>query len=878
MDEGKPLKAAAPAERLFQAGEKMAAFTVNGTAVVCGDGNKKLIAFLRDDLRLTSVKEGCGEGACGTCMVLADGKPVRACIVTAAKLEGKSVVTVEGLSPREKDVYAHCFAAAGAVQCGFCIPGMVISAKALLDVNPDPTRADVKKAIRSNICRCTGYVKIIDAIILAAGFLRTGAPIPATVFTGTLGEDFFRVDAAEKTLGTGLYTDDLTIDDMVFAKALRTKYPRARIVAIDSSKAMAHPDCIRIITAADVPGDIKCGHLVKDWDALIAEGGITRYIGDAIAIAVTSRQESLEDVLPLINVQYEQLPALTSPEMSLAQGAPQIHESGNLLSRQELKRGDADAAIARAKHVVANHYSLPFTEHAFMEPECAIAVPEGDDGLLLYTGGQSIYDEQREISGLLGIPAGNIRVKSMLVGGGFGGKEDMSVQHHAALAAWLVKRPVKIKFSRQESILVHPKRHAMEIDFTTACDENGIVTAVKARIISDTGAYASLGGPVLQRACTHAGGPYNFTNIDIIGMAVYTNNPPGGAFRGFGVPQSAFAMESNLNLLAAMVGISPWEIRFRNAIRPGRILPNGQIADGSTALEECLLAVKPAFESSPNTGVACGFKNSGLGVGVPDIGRCVLSVEEGKIHIRSSAACIGQGLATVLVQMVCHTLSLSPDLVVVEAPDTERTPNSGTTTASRQTLFTGEAAVLAAKQLGEELGAARAYGASIEEALRVLEGREYYGEYKPETDPMGSGKPFPVSHVAYGYAAQVAELDSQGRLAKITAAYDVGAVVNPKSAQGQIEGGIVMGVGYALTEDFPLEGGHPKAKYGTLGLTRATEAPEIEIILVDRREKNAAAHGAKGVGELATIPTAPAIHGAYFRFDGLFRRKLPMNR
>ena len=625
----------------------MISFVVNGQHTVCSCESKKLITFLREDLRLTSVKEGCGEGACGTCMVLIDGKATRACIPTVKKLDGKVILTVEGLSERENEVYAHCFAAAGAVQCGFCIPGMVISAKALLDDNKTPKREDVKKAIRGNMCRCTGYVKIEDAILMAADFLRENTPIPTPEFTGKLGEEFFRVDAVEKALGAGLYTDDMTVEGMVYAKALRTKYPRARILGIDSSKAEAHSDCIRIITAADVSGDIKCGHLIKDWDALIATGETTRYVGDAVAIAVVGSAESLDEVLSLIDVEYEELTPMASPRMALAEGAPLIHEGGNILSQQILKRGDADKAITSSKHVVTNHYSLPFTEHAFMEPECAIAMPDSDDGLLLYTGGQSVYDEQREISGLLGLPADKIRVRTMLVGGGFGGKEDMSVQHHAALAAWLVKKPVKIKFSRNESIMIHPKRHAMEIDFTTACDENGIITAVKAEIISDTGAYASLGGPVLQRACTHAGGPYDFQNVDIIGTAVYTNNPPAGAFRGFGVPQSSFAMESNLNLLAGMVGISQWEIRHRNAIRPGQVLPNGQIADESTALEECLMAVKDSFEKSPFTGIACGFKNSGLGVGVPDTGRCVLSVENGKIHIRTSAACIGQGMATV---------------------------------------------------------------------------------------------------------------------------------------------------------------------------------------------------------------------------------------
>jgi selenium-dependent xanthine dehydrogenase len=513
-----------------------------------------------------------------------------------------------------------------------------------------------------------------------------------------------------------------------------------------------------------------------------------------------------------------------------------------------------------------------------MEPECAIAMPDGDDGLLIYTGGQSIYDEQREISIMLGVAPGKLHIKGQLVGGGFGGKEDMSVQHHAALAAWVVKKPVKVLYSRQESIMFQTKRHKMEIDFTTACDEYGIMTGVNAEIISDTGAYASLGGPVLQRACTHAGGPYNFQNIDIVGKAVYTNNPPAGAFRGFGVPQSAFAMESNLNLLAEMVGISPWEIRYRNAIRPGQVLPNGQIADKSTALEECLLAVKDAFEKSKYTGIASSFKNSGLGVGVPDISRCIISIEDQKIHVRSSAACIGQGMLTILTQMVCETLNIPPSYIVAETPDTTRTPNAGTTTASRQTVFFFFSTVLAARQLLKEFTPLLNKNKSFDETLLALNGREFYGEYKPHTDSMGSDLPNPISHVAYGFAAQVAELDEEGKLIKVTAAYDMGTIVNPKAAEGQIEGGIVMGMGYALTEDFPVTNGYPQVKYGTLGLTRATEAPEIETIIVDRKERLDAAYGAKGCGELATIPTAPAIAGAYYKFDGNFRTKLPMEK
>ena len=852
----------------------MVELTVNGV-LVKGEESKKLIDFLREDLRLTATKNGCGAGACGACTVLIDGKASRACIPALAKVAGKTVVTLEGLSEREKAVYAFAFAEAGAVQCGFCIPGMVMSAKALLDVNNAPDDGEIRKAIRSNICRCTGYVKIKDAIRLAADLFRDNAPVPERRFTGQLGETFHRVDAAAKTLGTGAYTDDLHKEGMLYASALRAAYPRARVLKIDAGEALSHPDCAAVFTAKDVPGNNKIGHLefISDYDVMIPEGEITRFIGDAVALIVSRKKGSLDAIKALVKVDYEALEPVTSPQAAMAEGAPLIHaKERNILTHEHLVRGDADAVLAASKFVVSRHYSVPFTEHAFMEPECAVAEPEGD-GVALYTGGQSIYDEQRECARMLGLERDKVHVLGQLVGGGFGGKEDMSVQHHAALAAYLLQKPVKVLLTRQESINLHPKRHAMEMDMTLGCDENGILTAMKAVIVSDTGAYASLGGPVLQRACTHAAGPYNYQVIDIDGKAVYTNNPPGGAFRGFGVCQSNFAVESNLNLLAGMVGISPWEIRYRNAIRPGQSLPNGQIAGDDTELEACLLKLKEPYEAAVaagrTVGIAAALKNAGVGVGIPDTGRCILSVEGGTIHIRSSAACIGQGFATVTTQIVCETTGVTPDKTFAEPPDTRRTPNSGTTTASRQTVVSGEAVRRAAEKLKIALDAA-------DGNLAALEGQEFSGEFTTVTDPMGSDKPNPVSHVAYGYAATLALLDAEGKVERVIAAYDLGTVVNPKSAEGQIEGGILMGMGYALTEDFPLEGGIPKVKYGTLGLIRATDAPEMEVYLVNPGIRGGLSYGTKGVGELATIPVCPAIGGAYYLRDGVLRDKLPM--
>lgn len=825
-----------------------------------------LLDFLRDEAQLTSVKNGCGEGACGACMVLLDGKSFRACLLTLAKVGEKKVITVEGLSQREKDVYSWVFAEAGAVQCGFCIPGMVISAKGLLDQNNNPSSSEIKKALNGNICRCTGYVKIEKAVAMAAKALRENLPIPEMERAYRVGDGMARVDAKEKVLGTGEYADDINVVGMLYGVALRAKYPRALVKKIDISRAQSYPGVKIVLTAKDVPGQRFLGHIVPDWPALVAEGEETRYVGDALALIAASTKKIARAALQLITVEYEELVPLTSPTLALAEGAYHIHPKGNLLNKTIMQRGNVEEAIARAAYVVTEKYSTPPTEHAFLEPESAVAIVNEDGTLTVYTGDQSVYDDHHGIVQMLGVANDQVRVISKLVGGGFGGKEDLSVQHHAALLAWHTKQPVKVTLGRQESINVHPKRHAMEMEFTTACDENGKLTAVKAVLVADTGAYASLGGPVLQRACTHAAGPYQIANVDITGLGVYTNNPPGGAFRGFGVTQSCFAMELNLNRLAEKVGISTWEIRYRNAIEPGQIMTNGQIADEGTALKETLLAVREVMEEYPEAGIACAMKNSGIGVGLPDIGRVRLEVQQGKVIIFTSAACMGQGIVTTMTQIVAEVTGLDTQSIEASRPDTLLTPNSGTSTASRQTTFTGEAARLASLDLKADLE---------NHSLSELEGKEYYREYSGVTDPMNSDKPNPVSHIAYGYATQVVILDEQGKIKKVVAAHDVGKTINPINVEGQIEGGVVMGLGYALTEDFPLKSGIPTAKFGTLGLLRATQVPEIQCIIIEKNPSEIAL-GAKGVGEIVTVPTAPAVAGAYYLRDGKLRNSLPL--
>ena len=1003
-------------------------FTVNGQTVGTQE-DKPLLRYLRDDLKLYSVKDGCSEGACGACTIIVDGKPVRSCVQKTSKAVGKTILTVEGLSIEEKEAFVYAFGACGAVQCGFCIPGMVMSGKALLDINPDPSDEEIKAAIKGNVCRCTGYVKIIEAIRLVGAILRGEAQIDPSLEEGKeygVGKKAFRVDVRRKALGYGKYPDDIgpeffvkenspealeierqlagrhlkagtsltRIDDpgcnwctivpedmppMAYCSAVRSEYARARVLKIDADAARMLPGVLGVLTAEDVPVN-KVGHIINDWDVMIAEGDITRMCGDAICLVVAESPYIMEQAKKLVKIEYEPLEPVRSPEEAAAPGAPKIHPEldieGNLCASRHIVRGNPKEAIASSAYVVTESFETPFTEHAFLEPECAVSFPY-KDGIKILSTDQGAYATRSEVSHMLGWEPERIVVENQLIGGGFGGKEDVTTQHISALAAWIFKRPVKAKFARQESINFHPKRHAMKGTFTVGCDENGIIQGLDCEFTFDTGAYASLCGPVLERACTHAVGPYCYQNTDIRGYGYYTNNPPAGAFRGFGVCQTEFALESVLNKLADMAGISPWEIRYRNAIEPGKILPNGQIADVSTALKEALEAVKPYYDAHPGrAGIACAMKNAGVGVGLPDDGNALLRVENGVLVIYTCASDIGQGGYTVFSQDAAEATGLPKSRIRMGISSTENAPDSGTTSGSRQTLVTGEAvrgaafllrdamkaAEMVSKRLNEEGlcvsetdpehirslildvlkdspacrkpraadNESAQYGTGTEfapredsgpfvspnmtvsddgrisgrgsglnqgtygrkgtqtkicgspvddpfSALDMLEGMSFSYRYFEPTDRLGADVPNPKSHIAYGYAACCAVLDDEGKVTQIYSAYDAGKVVNPISIQGQIEGGVLMGMGYACTEDFPLKDCRPAAKYGRLGLLRAPQIPEINAIYVEKDELMGVSYGSKGIGEITTIPAAPAIAGAYYALDGQIRNKLPMD-
>ena len=900
-------------------------FRVNGVERTCAV-NKPLLRYLRDDLHIHSAKDGCSEGACGTCTVHVDGVAVKACVLTTELACGRDIVTVEGLPEQVREAFVYAFGAVGAVQCGFCIPGMVMAGAALIACEPDPSEDQVKEAIRGNVCRCTGYQKIIEGILLAAAVLRGEKSIDPALERGDdygVGKRAFRVDVRQKVLGYGTYPDDIDerdFPDLAYAGAVRSRYPRARVVRIDAERARAMPGVLAVLTAADVPVN-AVGHLVYDWDVMIAEGDVTHYVGDAVALVVAEDAAALEKAKRAVKVEYEVLESVRSIEEARRPDAPVLHKpylafgswitpEDNVCQSRHVVRGDAAAALAGAAHKVTRTFRTPFTEHAFLEPECAVAFPY-KDGVKVYSSDQGAYDSRKEIAHMLGWDATPERVvvQTMLVGGGFGGKEDVSAQHLAVLAAFAVGRPVKCRFSRQESINFHPKRHYMEGTFTLGCDEDGTFVGLDCEINFDTGAYASLCGPVLERACTHSVGPYCYQNTDIRGYGWYTNNPPAGAFRGFGVCQSEFALESLIDLLADEVGISPWEIRYRNAIEPGKALPNGQLADRSTALKETLLAVRDAYEAYPgHAGIACAMKNAGVGVGLPDAGRCTIRVEDGCAVVYSATSDIGQGCNTVFLQDVAEATGLPLARIANGECSTERAPDSGTTSGSRQTLITGEAvrgaafllrdAMLAAEGGAEVPDAVAAHGDGLTveyadgtpytgpgadcrasdpaAALAMLEGRSFSYEYLEKTDKLGADVAHPKSHVAYGYATHVVILDDDGRVTEVHAAHDSGRVVNPIAIQGQIEGGVLMGMGYALTERFDLEDCVPQVKFGTLGLFRAPDIPRIHAICVEKDELLDVAYGGKGIGEIASIPTAPAVQNAYRALTGELQTSLPL--
>lgn len=872
-------------------------FTLNGGGVsIQTDNGLSLLDALRDRLGLISPKDGCQPmGQCGCCTVLVDGKPRLSCTMKAAMTAGKSVTTLEGLPEETRKEIADCFVHAGGVQCGFCIPGFAMRAEALLGRNACPSREEIAKDMRAHLCRCTGYTKIVDAVSLL-GRVRQGEALPLTCNRGGVGDRLPRYTGADAVLGDRKFIDDISFRGMAHAAMRFSDHPRALVKGIDASAAEALAGVIRVVTARDVPGERYVGLIVPDWPVFVAEGEETRCVGDIVAAVVAEDEATARRAAELIEVDYDVREPVTDPQAALAADAPHIHPKGNLLSRSELNRGEVEAAFAASAHVVEGEWRTQTIEHMYLEPEACIAIPVrlGDGhaeswetvtaegrydgagewpaesfGLHVLTQGQGVFDDRRQCCSVLDWQHERMRVELVSNGGAFGGKEDMSIQAQTCLLSYLARRPVKCVLNRFESMRLHPKRHPITIQCKVGCDSEGRLTALRTRSIGDTGAYASVGAKVLERAGGHSTGPYRFPAVDIEALAVYTNNPPCGAMRGFGANQAAFAVEGCLDMLAEKVGIDGWEIRSRNILEPGDAFCTGQRLTKPFGLRKTLEAVKDLYRNARFAGIACGIKNVGVGNGLPEAGRASLTIEKnGRITIRTGFTEMGQGLFTVLIQTAVEETGLRPE-VFDALTDTRDELDCGQTTASRGTVLGCHGVREAAIKLKADLDAGKSLG--------DLVGTRYNGEWHCfKTDKFGAKVDDPKTHLTYGFATQVVILDDDGRLKKVVAAHDVGKVMNPTLLEGQMEGSIHMGLGYALTEDFVLEGGHLQTKdVKGCGVLRAHHMPEVECIFVEAEDPDCP-YGARGVGEIGLVPTAPAVAGALYAFDGIRRMTLPM--
>jgi aldehyde oxidoreductase len=842
-------------------------FSLNGSPVRVRGDHPHLLAALREELDVTSPKDGCSPtGQCGCCTVLVDGKPTVSCQYSLAKAEGRQVVTVEGLDDAERDRYAQAFAACGGLQCGFCIPGIVIRAKAQIDKKgPALTREEMSRHLGAHLCRCTGYVKILDAIEMVA---RGEKPVVAA--SGGVGSRGPKYQAEALALGDRDYIDDMRVPGLLHAALRLADHARAEIRSIDTATAMAAPGVVAAFTGADLPGRLRVGIIHQDWPVFIPVGGRTSYLGDVMAVVVADTRQHARDAAALVAVDYDVLRPITDPDAALED--PEIAVWGtdsNTLSRSTYRRGDVAAALDRSAHVVHQVFHTQRVEQAFLEPESTLAVPRADGGLHVYSGGQGVWDDRDQIASALGVNASQISVELVSNGGAFGGKEDMANQAQTALAAWLLGQPVKCTLSREESLLIHAKRHPVRLEYRAGCDADGRLTGLRCRLVGDSGAYASVGMKVLERAAGHASGPYHTPTIDVESVAVRTNNPICGAFRGFGANQAQFAMEGVMDRLAEQVGISGWEIRRRNVIRPGQVWGPGQIMDdGCAGAERCLEQIRAPYDEARAAGKAVGLglglKNSGLGNGFKELTKAVVRFQpDGTVEVRHGWTEMGQGVHTVALQVAVEEMGIAPERIRVMV-DTSRELGFGQTTGSRGTLM-GAGAVAAACRAATDGG--------------CQVGVDYVGEYRVEsTNSLAEGLANPVIHSAFGYAAQLVIMDRDTQaIEKVVAVHDVGRAVNPQLCEGQIEGSVHMGLGYALSEDFPAdESGRPtRMTLRSLEIIRPKDVPPIEVILVETPQPGSP-YGIKGVGEIGLVPTAGAVAAALHDADGRWRDTLPM--
>jgi len=916
--------------------EKTTSFHVNGKLVSAGPAQAEwtLTRFLRTQLGLTGTKQSCdNEGTCGSCTVVIDGKSKRSCLIKVSEMEGAHVTTIESLQEMEDGIphpLLQTVIQDGIFQCGYCAPGALMAAKSLLDSNSNPGIDEISRVLSPVVCRCAGLNRM-DLSVARAGAILRGEAKSTWTAEDTANEHML----LDKLTGKTKYTDDLSFPGMLYGVTKRSPLPHAKVKKVDISKAEKMPGVVKVLTAKDVPGVNRFGLLTRDTPIFCDE--IVRYTGDCLALIVAETPDQAEAAMQQVEVELEPLPVISSPKGALQPDAPVLHEylreqnpeTPNILAHHSIRKGDVEKGFDEADLVLEGDYKTQFIDHAYMELECSIGVREPDGALTVYCGSQGPTFDRAQVAEATNLPEESVRIAHMLVGGGFGGKEDVSGQVLAGVAAYVLGKPVKVLFTRAESLRVHHKRHSETMHYKLGATKDGRVVASEVKIFGDTGAYASTGEAVLFRSSTFCCGPYVIPNVKVDTYAVHTNNPTCGAFRGFGGTQVAFSGEVHLQKLIDALGMDPFEFRLKNAIGLGKATITGHVLDENVGAgyEECLIAVRDALakeerpQLGPNEklgiGVAGAYKNVGLGSGIPDgAGASVTLQQDGTFLVRHGAADLGQGSNEAMSIIVARTLGVPGKSIRMHTGDTKLDPIGGMTTASRATFVTGNATIQAAGNLREQMWKAVASEFSLQEGdLEIRDGaftdrktgkvlvtlsqlasgsEQFVGSANYDAPVTNRVPPqsdcFPTQetsdhrlHFAYCYgvqAAMVAVNTETGavRVLKVIAAHDVGNPLSRRNCIGQIEGATVQGLGYALSEGYYMENGLPKTtKFSDLGLLRQKELPEIKAILVENPHPFGP-YGAKGMGELAISPTAPAVVNAIHNAVGVWIDELPVTR
>ena len=888
-------------------------FTLNGKPVTASyEPGMHFLEVLREELGILSPKNGCApEGSCGCCCVQVDGQPVLACLRKPEHMEGRNVVTLEGLPEDMRRVLSEAFVHEGAVQCGFCIPGIMSRSASLVEKGATEDRRSVAKALSSHLCRCTGYGRIFDAVQTAGEAWKNGKQLPSPLPRRHyfFGEEFglrrnpafdkpngdgnghngngkhngiggtpLRYRGLEQALGEKPFVDDMRVPGMLHGALTLSEHPRAKVLAIHTEQAAAMPGVVRVLTAADAPAKRGTGMAVPDLPIFVAVGETTCCVGDFLAMVVADTAFHARQAAERVKVDYEVLPPVTDPFEALKPGAPQVHPPGNefvcdnLIDTTAFSRGDVDAALASAPIVIEQTFSTQRIDIAFLEPEACLAIPESDGGVRVHTQSQGSTYDLKQLTSVLQLPEDKIHIELAASGGAFGGKEELSIQGQTALAAMLLGRPVKTVLTRSQSTQHHVKRHPMVLKLTVGADKEGHLLALRSSIVGDAGGYAGTSGKCLLRAACHSCGPYRIPNVEVLSRAVYTNNPTSGAMRGFGSNQAQFAMEGIMDLLAEKVGVDGWDIRERNILNPGDKFGTGQIMRESVrGIRVALESVKDIYKSARYKGIGCGIKSTGIGNGTIDSGHILLRVlPGGRLDVLTGYTEMGQGLHTAIMQAACEESGLPPEKINVRW-DPVMGAKCGETWASRATTLSCAAVERAGKQLAADLK---------NSSLEQLVGREYSGDYicnfttRPGTPESLTN---PTTHLTFSYACQVVILNEEGRIERVVAAHDVGRAINPRLCAEQMEGGVHMGLGYALSEDVPCTDARPDSLLlRDFGVVRSKDMPPVDVILIEVPDE-VGGYGAKGVGEIGCVATAGAVAGAVHSYDGKHRFSMPMS-